>query len=328
MRWRDACLIAMALGTALAAGPLPALAQQPEKVFRIGILSPAARADTKVFDGFREGLSELGYIDGENITIEYRLTAGDFSRLPAMAADLIRLPLDVIVTDGGDKVAQIAHEATPTIPIVNGTSGDPVAAGLAASFPHPGGNVTGFTLHPFELSGKWLQLLKEVVPAVSRIAVLRNPASAVAFLRAAEEAAHSLGVQLRSIEIGSPDGIAGGFETATAGGAEALVILPNAMFWNERAQFVALTAKTRMPAIYPEREYADDGGLLAYGANVPDNFQRAAGYVDKIFKGAKPGDLPFQQPVKFELIVNLKTAKELGLTIPPAMLARADEVIE
>jgi ABC-type uncharacterized transport system substrate-binding protein len=307
---------------------LPGAAEQPGKVFRIGILSPAARTSTKVFDGFRKGLRELGYIDGENITIEYRLANGDFSRLPAMAADLVRLPVDVIVTDGGDKVAQIAHEATRTIPIVMGTSGDPVAAGLAASYPHPGSNVTGFTLHPVELFGKWLQLLKEAFPPVSRMAALRNPATAVPFLRANEEAARILGVQLRSVEVASPDGIEGGFETAIAGGAEALVIIPNAMFWNERAQILALAAQHRMPAIYPEREYADDGGLLAYGANVPDNFRRAAEYVDKILTGAKPGDLPIQQPTRFELVVNLKTAKELGLAIPPAILARADEVID
>jgi len=300
----------------------------PAKAPRIGVLSPAERTSTKVFDGFREGLREFGYVDGENIAIEYRLAAGDYSRLPAMAADLVRIPVEVIVTDGGDKVAQIAHEATWTIPIIMATSGDPVAAGLAASFPHPGGNVTGFTLHPVELFGKWLQLLKDAFPTVSHVAELWNPATAVPFRRATEEAARSLGVQLRSVEISSPDDIAGGFETAVAGGAEALVILPNAMFWNERSRIVALAEKYRMPAIYPEREYADDGGLLAYGANVPDNFRRAAGYVDKILKGAKPGDLPIQQPVKFELIVNARTAKALSLTIPPAILARADEVIE
>jgi putative tryptophan/tyrosine transport system substrate-binding protein len=276
----------LAFGTS-GAWPVDVRAQQPEKVFRIGILSPAERTSTKVFDGFREGLRELGY---------------------------------VIVTDGGDKVAQIAHEATRKVPIVMGTSGDPVAAGLAASFPHPGGNVTGFTLHPVGLFGKWLQLLKEAAPAASRMAVLRLPALAVPRLRATEEAARSLGVQLLPVEVGSPDGI--------ASGAEALVIIPNAMFWNERARIVALVAQHRMPAIYPEREYADDGGLLAYGANVPDNFRRAAEYVDKIFKGAKPGNLPIQQPVKFDLIVNVKTAKALGLTIPSSILARADEVIE
>jgi len=298
------------------------------KNLRIGVLSPAERTSTKVFDGFREGLREFGYVDGENIAIEYRLAAGDFSRLPAMAADLVRMPVGVIVTDGGDKVAQIAHDATRSIPIIMATSGDPVAAGLAASFPHPGGNVTGFTLHPVEIFGKWLEFLKDAFPSVSHVAELWNPATTVPFLRVTEEAARSLGVQLRYIEIGSPDDIAGGFETAVDGGAEALVILPKAMFWNERSRIVALAAKYRMPAIYPEREYADDGGLLAYGANVPDNFRRAAGYVDKILKGAKPGDLPIQQPVKFELIVNVRTAKALSLTIPLSILDRADEVIE
>ena len=314
---------------ALFLAPGHAYAQQPPaKVPRIGVLSLAERTSTKVFDGFREGLHEFGYVDGDNITIEYRLAAGDFGRLPAMAADLVRLPVNVIITDGGDRVTQIAHDATRTIPIVMATSGDPVANGLAASFPHPGGNVTGFTLHPGGLFGKWLQLLKEVFPAASRIAALWNPPTNERFLRTTEEAARSLGVQLGFVEIGSPDGIAGGFEAAIAGGAEAVVIIPSAMFWNHRAQIIALAADHGMPAIYPEREYADDGGLLAYGANVPDNFRRAAGYIDKILKGVKPGDLPIQHPVRFELIVNLRTAGKLSLTIPPAILDLADEVIE
>jgi putative ABC transport system substrate-binding protein len=329
-------VLAVALAALVAAAPLPGAAQQVSaKIPRVGILSPAGSPATKVFDGFRKGLRELGYVDGENITIEYRLAAGDFGRLPAMAADLVRMPVDVIITDGGDKVTQFALEATQTIPIVMATGGgDPVATGFAASFPHPGGNVTGFTLHPAELGGKWLQLLKEAFPAVSRAAVLwnRGSGSAMSMFQAIEEAARTLGVQLRPIEIASPEAIAVGFETATTGSAEALVILPNilpnAMFWNQRARFVALAAKNRMPAIYPEREYADDGGLLAYGANVPDNFRRAAGYVDKILKGAKPGDLPIQRPVKFEFLVNLKTANALGLSIPPSILDLADDVIE
>jgi putative ABC transport system substrate-binding protein len=305
---------------------MTAMAQQPAKVFRIGILSPAGSRSTKSFDAFRVGLRGLGYIDGQNITIEYRLAAGDLSRLPAMAADLVRLPVDVIVTDG-PKAGEFAHEATQTIPIVMATV-DPVEAGLAASYPHPGGNVTGFSLQLFELHGKRLQLLKEALPAISRVAVLWNPESNLTGLRSTEKAATTLGVQLQPVEIAAPEGVAAGFETAATGGAEALVVLGDAMFWNHRGEIVALAEKSGLPVIYPEREFAVAGGLLAYGPDVSENFRQAAGYVDKILKGAKPADLPIQQPTRFQLVVNLKTAKTLGLTIPPAILDLADEVIE
>jgi len=318
----------MVLTATLASAVPPAIAQQPGKVFRLGILSPAARPDTKIFDAFRKGLADLGYIDGQNIRIEYRLSAGDFSRLPAMAGELVRLAVEIIVADG-TKSAQIAHEAARTIPIVGVAFGpDPVAAGLVSGFAHPGGNVTGFVGLNLELSGKRPQLLKEAVPAISRIAALWNPATPVSQLRATEEAARTLGLEIRIIEAAVPDTIATALKAEEAGGAEALAVLPDAMFWNERTQIVALAAKYRMPAIYPEREYADEGGLLAYGPNIPDMFRRAANYVDKILKGAKPADLPVQQPTRFELVVNLNTAKALGLTIPPSILARADEVIK
>jgi len=323
-RWAS-CLLGMAVS---AAASLSSTAQEPAKVFRIGILSPAASPSTKGFDACRDGLRELGYIDGANITIVYRFAAWDYDRLPAMAGELVRLPVDVIVTDT-QKSAVIAHDATRTIPIVGATLGaDPVAAGLAASFAHPGANVTGFTGFGIELSGKRLQLLKEASPAIARIAALWNPATPVALRSATEEAARALSVELRTIEVATPDEIPAGFEAAVAGGTEALVVLPDAMFWNERAPIVALAAKYRMPAVYPEREYADDGGLLAYSQNVSDQFRRAAGYVGKILRGAKPADLPVEQPTKFELVVNLKTAQALGLTIPPSILARADEVVE
>ena len=318
-------LLGIAVSGALA---LPDMAQQPGKIFRIGVLSPAASPSTKAFDSLRKGLRDLGYIEGTNITIEYRLAAWDYSRLPPMAGELVRLPVDVIVTDT-QKSAVIAHEATRTIPIVGATLGaDPVAAGLAASFAHPGGNVTGFSGFGVELSGKRLQLLKEAAPAIARIAGLWSPTMPTALRSATEEAARTLGIELRTIEVATPDQIPAGLEAAVAGGTEALVVLPDAMFWNERARIVALAAKYRMPAIYPEREYAEDGGLLAYSQNVSHQFRRAASYVDKILKGAKPGDLPIEQPTKFEMVINLKTAKALGLTIPPSILARADEVIE
>jgi ABC-type uncharacterized transport system substrate-binding protein len=325
-RWA-ACLIAMALGAALVAGPLPGAAQQPEKVFRIGILSPAERSSTKIFDAFREGLHDLGYVEGQNIIIEYRLAAGDYRRLPTLAGELVRFPVDLIVTDGQISTL-VAHQATLTIPIVGGVGSDPVAAGLVRSFAHPGGNVTGFSPLGAELGAKRLQLLKEAVPAISRIAALWNAAEGPLGL-STEEAARTLGLQLRPVEIATPEEIAAGFEAVEASGAEAVVIAPVAMFWNHRVRIVTLAAQYRMPAIYPEREYADDGGLLAYGRNVPDLWRRVlAGYVDKILKGANPADLPVQQPTKFELVVNLKTAKALGLTIPQSILARADEVIE
>jgi putative ABC transport system substrate-binding protein len=212
---------------------------------------------------------------------------------------------------------------------VGGVGPDPVKTGLAASLAHPGGNVTGFAGFGVELSAKRLQLLKEAFPAISRIAALWNPADPVALRRrATEEAARTLGLQLHTIEVPTPDEIPAGFEQAAEEGAEALVVLPDAMFWNERARIVHLASKYRIPAIYPEREYADDGGLLAYGRSVPESFHRLAIYVDKILKGAKPGDLPIEQPTTFDLVINLKTATALGLTIPSSILARADEAIE
>jgi len=325
MRRLASCWLAIAIS---AAASFSATAQQPAKVFRVGILSPAAAASTKAFDAFRGGLRELGYVEGANFVIEYRLAAWDYGRLPAMAADLVRLSVDVIVTDTR-RAAQIARDATWTIPIVAATVGpDPVEAGLAASYAHPGSNLTGFTGVGVELSGKRLQLLKEAVSGVSRVVALRNPAMPIATLQATEEAARALGLDLRTVEVAAPDDIPAGFEVAVGAGAEALVVLPDAMFFNERARIIALAARHRLPAIYEDREYATDGGLLTYGRDASEQFRLAAGYVDKILKGAKPADLPIQQPARFQLVVNLKTAKALGLTIPPAILDLADEVIE
>jgi putative ABC transport system substrate-binding protein len=245
-----------------------------------------------------------------------------------MAVELVRLPVDVIVTDS-QRSARVAQEATHTIPIVAATAGaDPVAAGLARSLGHPGGNLTGFTGLGSEVSGKRMQLLKEAIPRVTRVGVLRNPESLLSNLQATEEAARTLGLELRIIEAAALDDIPAAFEAAVSGGAEALVVLPDAMFWNERARIVAFAAQHRLPAIYEDREYAVDGGLLTYGRDVTEQFRLAAGYVDKILKGAKPSDLPIQQPTRFQLVVNLKTAKALGLTIPTTILDLADEVIE
>ena len=323
-RWAS-CWLPIAISAAAFSS---ATAQQPAKVFRIGILSPAAAASTKAFDAFRNGLRELGYIEGSNIQIEYRLAAWDYGRLPAMAADLVRLPVDIIVTDTR-RAAQIAQAATRTIPIVAATAGtDPVGAGLAMSLGHPGGNLTGFTGLGAELSGKRVQLLKEAVPGVSRVAALWNPAMPRSTLQATEEAARALGLDLRTVEVAVPEDIPAGFEVAVGVGAEALVVLPDVMFFHKRARIIALAAQHRLPAIYEDREYATGGGLLTYGRDVSEQFRLAAGYVDKILKGAKPADLPIQQPTRFQLVVNLKTAKALGLTIPPTILDLADEVIE
>jgi len=230
--------------------------QTPANIPRIGVLSPAAAASTKPFDAFRDGLRELGYIEGANIKIEYRLAAWDYGRLPAMAADLVRLPVDVIVTDAR-QAAQVAQEATRAIPIVAATAGhDPVAAGLAVSLAHPGANLTGFAGAGAELSGKRLQLLKEAVPGASRVAAFWNPATPIFHLQATEEAARTLGLDLRTVEVAAPEDISAGFEAAVGAGAEALVVLPDVMFFHERVRIIALAARHRLPAIYEEREYA------------------------------------------------------------------------
>jgi putative tryptophan/tyrosine transport system substrate-binding protein len=274
-------------------------------------------------------LRELGYNDGQNVKIEYRLTAGDFSRSTSMIADLLRLPVDVLVTDGGLRFAQAAYEATRTIPIVMAVApSDPVAAGLAESFVHPGKNLTGFTLFGGELSGKRLDLLKQAYPEIARVAAIWDSGSGLPNLRDTEKVAAALSLQLRRVEITNPDEIATGIEAGIQSGVEGIVVVSSGMFWNERVQIVTAIAKHGLPAIYPEPDYSYDGGLLAYGPDVSDNFRGAAGYVDKILKGAKPGDLPIVRPTKFPLVVNLKTAKALGLTVPPSLLARADEVIE
>ena len=319
--------IIVALAALLVASKSTGAQQATAKIPRIGILSPAERPDTKIFDAFRAGLRELGYIDGQNISIEYRLAAGDPSRLPGMAEELVRLPVDIIVADGA--AIWVAQEATRTIPIIGAVGPELVAIGRIRSFAHPGGNITGFYGFGLELSAKRLQVLKDAFPAISCVAALWNPAGSTLVRQTIEEAALTLGLELSTIEVATPDQLPGGFEAAVAGGATALAVLPDAMFWNERVRIVTLAAKHRMPAIYPEREYVDEGGLFAYGPDIPDHWRHIrATYVDKILRGDKPGDLPIQQPTKFELVINLKTARALGLTVPPSILARADEVIE
>ena len=320
--------VAFALGILLA--PPATDAQQPRKVPRIGFLSSVSANSVRArLEAFRLGLRELGWVEGQSITIDYRWAEGRGDRLPGLAEELVRLKVDMIVTHGA--VATLAaRRATAVIPIVFASADDAVAAGLVASLARPGGNVTGLTVIAPELSGKRLELLREVIPSLKRLAVLRNPTNPVSLpeLKETQVAAQSLGLQIQSLEVADPDGFAGPFSAMTREQAGALIVLSDAMFTGRHAQIAGHAAKSRLPAIYWTREFADAGGLMSYGPNVADLWRRSAVYVDKILKGARPADLPVEQPTRFELVVNLKTAKALGLTIPPSVLIRADEVIE
>jgi putative ABC transport system substrate-binding protein len=319
-----------ALAVSLLAAPLAAGAQAPPKVPRIGFLSARSSTDKPDFlEGFRQALRELGYVEGQTIAIESRFAEGRTERLPALAAELVRLKVDVIVT-AAPPAPEAAKQATSTIPIVFAVAADPVAEGLVASLARPGGNITGLASISGEVVGKQFELLKEVVPKISRVAVLQNPSSQVHphTLRQAEGAARTLGVQLQIVQARTPLEIDAAFAAMHSQRAGGVLVLRDPLFLDHRNQIAALAAKSRLPAVYGFREDAEAGGLMAYGANVPLMFRRAATYVDKILKGAKPADLPVEQPTKFELVINLKTAKALGLTIPPSLLQRADEVIQ
>ncbi len=318
----------------LLATPFAAVTAQPrEKVPRVGYLNPGSSSDPlrlRRFDAFRQGLRELGYVDGQNIAIESRWADGKYDRYPALAADLVRLKVDVIVAQSG-AATQAVQQATRTIPIVMSLVIDPVGIGLVASLARPGGNVTGTSFMGPDLVGKQLQLLKEVVPKVSRVALLRNPANPASALglREAEATARALGVRLQALEARNPQEIDSAFAAMTRERAGALVIFPDPIFGNQRRQIAELAAKRRLPAIHGGLpEYAEAGGLMVYSPNILDLKRRAATYVDKILKGAKPADLPVEQPTKFELVINLRTAKAIGLTIPPSLLQRADQIID
>ena len=283
-------------------------------------------------EAFRQGLRDLGYVEGRNLVIEYRDAEGKVERLPALAAELVALKVDVIVASG-TLAALAAKQATRTLPIVFSPAADPVASGLVTSLARPGGNVTGLSLLNSELVGKWLEQLKQAIPGVSRVAVLWQPGAfgertEKDMLKGAEVAARALGVQLQFVEARGPEDFDRAFSDMTRARAGALTVLGSTMFVSERRRLVDLAAKNRLPAVYNVREFVDAGGLMSYGPNLADLFRRAATYVDKILKGAKPGDLPVEQPTKFELVINLKTAKALGLTIPQSVLVRADEVIQ
>jgi putative ABC transport system substrate-binding protein len=307
---------------------LVAEAQPTGKLPRIGMISEFS-PEHPFLAAFRQGLRDLGYTEGRNIVVEYRHAHGVLDRVSNLAAELVRLKVEILVV-GGTTSAQLAKAQTTTVPIVFATSGDPVSSGLVASLAHPGGNATGLSILSPELSGKQLELLKAAVPNGSRVTVLYNPVNPAAgdALKATREAARTLSLELQLLEVRQPKELPGAFSALTGWRAAALLVLPDPVFGNELAQISRLAADNRLPALYVRREFAEAGGLLAYGPSFSDNYRRAATYVDKILKGAKPADLPVQQPTKFELVVNLKTAKALRLTIPQSVLLRADEVIQ
>jgi len=323
--WCSAVGFIVTLTLSLLAAPRTVTAQPRSTVPRIGVLTSAAEASTPLWEAFRQGLRDLGYVEGKTIVLEYRFAAGQNERLPALAAELVHLQVDLMVTNS-PAGAQAAKDATETIPIVTATGGHHVVASLA----RPGGNITGLTLMAPELAGKRLEILKEALPHVSRVAVLQNAGNPGSpdELREVEAAARGLGLQLHSLAVRHPDELDSVFAAITREGAEALIVQGDAVFWYHRTRVVALAAQHRLPAVFDAREFADAGGLMTYGASVPDSYRRAAVYVDKILKGAQPATLPVERPVKFEFVINLKTAKALGVTLPPALLFQADEVIQ
>ena len=297
----------------------PAEAQQPGKAPRVGYLVSRS-APGPNDQGFQQGMRELGYVEGQNIVIERRWAGGDPDRLPDLAADLVRLKVDVIFA-GGAAVGAVKR-ATGTIPIVFIAEGDPVGSGLVASLARPGGYITGLAILADELAGKRLELLKEAIPRIFRVAVLRHSTSDVSHLKATEAAASSLGFQLQVLEVRYSNDFDSAFGAARKGGAEALIGLPSSFLATHRKSLVDLAAKSRLPAMYEHSGFANDGGLMSYGPSLPDIYRRAATYVDMILKGAKPAELPVEQPTKFEFVINLKAAKQIGLTISPNVLRR------
>jgi putative ABC transport system substrate-binding protein len=330
MRLRLVFTLALLLGRLLS--PVAAEAQEAAKVARIGYLSANRAAGLHLEEAFLQGLRDLGYVEGRNLVIEYRDAEGKLDRLSALAAELVALKVDVIVAPS-TVAAPIAKQATKTLPIVFALVADPVGSGLVTSLARPGGNVTGLSVLATEIVGKRLELLKQAVPGASRVAVLWQPGSADERaqrdqLKEAEVAARALGMPLQFVEARGPGDFDRAFSEMVWARAGALIVLGHVGFFSARRHLVGLMAKNRLPAVYAAREFVDAGGLMSYAVNFQDVFRRCAVYVDKILKGAKPGDLPVEQPTKFELVINLKAAKALGLTIPPSVLARADHVVE
>ncbi len=325
-----ACIVLVSLLLANhAAAPLAAVAQQPPKIPRIGYLgafSPSAGAP--VLESFRQGLRELGYVEGQSISIDYRWAEGRPDRFPALAAELIQLRVDVIVTYSNAAVAAL-QRATRTIPVVVAAMGDPVGSGFVASLARPGGNITGFSSLPEELGGKWLELLREAAPKISRVAVLAfSQPSHRTYWTELQAAAQALKVTPQRQEVAGPDEIEHAFASLIKGRAQGLIVLPHAVTLDRRTQIVGLAAKHRLPGMYPFSSFVEAGGLMSYGTNFSDLHRRAATYVDKILKGAKPAELPVQQPTKFDLVINMKTAKALGLTLPQSVLIRTTDIVQ
>jgi putative tryptophan/tyrosine transport system substrate-binding protein len=320
-------IITFALGCLFVA-PLAAVAQPPTHVHRIGMLTGTTREQDRNVKAFLEGMRTLGYVEGQNLVVEYRGSEGQHERFPDLAAELVRLQVDVLLV-GPTPAALAAKDATTTIPIVMAGVGDPVGSGLVASLARPGGNVTGLSVLQPEVVGKQLEFLKAVLPTVSRVAVLWNPAhpAHALLVRAADMAAQALGVQLHLVEARGPDAFDRAFAAMTSAHAGALLVLGDPMFFDHRRRLAELAVTSHLPTVHNDRALVEAGGLLCYGASHPDMYRRAATYVDKILKGAKPADLPVEQPTTFELVINLKAAQALGLTIPPALLFQADEVI-
>jgi putative tryptophan/tyrosine transport system substrate-binding protein len=320
----------LATSIAVIVAPFAAAAQPPAKTWRIGYLGPVApSAGARLLESFRQGLRELGYVEGQNISIDYRWAEGRLDRFPVLAAELTQLRVDVIVTYNNPGVAAL-QQATRTIPIVVANMGDPVGSGFVASLARPGGNITGFTGLSEDLSRKWVELLREAAPKVSRVAVLtvsQTPA-ADAQWRQIQAAAKALRAIAQRHQIAGPDEIGNAFASLIKGRAQGLIVLPNAVTNARRTQVASLAAEHRLPGMYPDSQYVEAGGLMSYAANFSDLHRRAATLVDKILKGARPADLPIQQPTTFELAINFRTAKALGLAIPPSLLLRADQVIE
>jgi len=327
MRRTIGFLVTLALGFLVV--PLAAVAQPPTHVYRIGVLSALGTTPRDpMVEAFLEGMRALGYVEGQNFVLEYRGAAGQYERFPDFAAELVRLQVDVNVT-GVTPAALAAKQATTTIPIVMAGIGDPVGSGLVASLARPGGNVTGLAVLQPEVPRKQLEILKEALPTVSHVAVLWNPAnpSAALMMRETDVAAQALGVQVHRVEARGPDAFDSAFAAMTSAHAGALLVVPDPMFRLHGSRLAELAATSRLPTMHNAREYVEAGGLLSYGASRPDVSRRAATYVDKILQGAKPADLPVEPPTKFELVINLKTAQALGLTIPPTLLFQADEIL-
>ena len=322
--------LVVALGALALAAPFPSFAQQPAKIPRIGFLSTTPLSDISArIEALRQGLRELGYVEGKNIVIEWRSAEGKIDLLPTLAAELVRLKVDIIVSAGATDT-RAAKEATVTIPIVMTQDPDPIGTGFVTSLARPGGNITGLSTLAPEISGKRLELLKEIIPKLSRVAVLGTSTRSgnAQSLKEVELAAGAYKVQVQYLDVLDVKDIETAFRAATKGRAEAILVLQSAVLNSHRTEIAELSAKSRFPAIVPQTEYTEAGGLMSYGANTPYLFRRAATYVDKILKGAKPADLPVEQPTRFELVINLKTAKALGLPIPQSVLMRADRMIE